>query len=229
MNTTIFIQKQFFQYYLTFFLTVFILSCAIAQISYDGNSKLCFNGKDTIPLAVAHFASESGESTLAHNEKMRIIAVDGVIEDQLANALQQLLLDLDNKAIDTITLIIRSIGGNANAGLAIYDVMVYIPSPVKTIAYDYCASAAALLLSSGEKGLRYASRSCNIMIHKAQPAHSGSDIAALLAQRLNKELVEILAYHTGQSIEKLTSDLQTDYWMTAREALDYGLIDSIID
>ncbi len=67
------------------------------------------------------------------------------------------------------------------------------------------------------------------MIHKAQPAHSGSDIAALLAQRLNKELVEILAYHTGQSIEKLTSDLQTDYWMTAREALDYGLIDSIID
>jgi ATP-dependent Clp protease protease subunit len=118
------------------------------------------------------------------------------------------------------------------AGLAIYDTMQYVKAPVSTICLGQAASMAAVLLSAGVRGKRFAVPNARIMIHQLSGGFSGQasdiEIQAREALRLKKTLDEILAHHTGQAIERISKDTDRDYFMSPHEAKDYGLIDEVI-
>jgi ATP-dependent Clp protease protease subunit len=206
-----------------------ILSTSVfSQISIDYNRRIILYG-DTLHGYETFSVGDFGEWRLVHDKEKRIILLDGIIDETLAENLQSLLLNYDSVKVDTITLIIRSLGGNVISGLSIHDAISYISSPVQTIGYAYCTSIAAVLLSSGKKGLRTANRNCQIMIHDCKAADASNEISARLAEIMCKDVYEILASRTGQPVEKIKADCLTDYWMTAQEAMKYGLIDSIIE
>lgn len=167
--------------------------------------------------------------------KERIIFLGSVIEDNAANLVIAQLLFLEAEAPDKdIHLYINSPGGIVSSGLAIYDTMQYIKPKVSTICMGMAASIAALLLSAGEKGKRFALPNTRIMIH--QPEISGIsgpatdiDIHAREIIKMKKRLNEILAKHTGQAIEKITQDSERDFFMSPQEAKDYGIVDEVIE
>ena len=165
----------------------------------------------------------------------RSILLAGEVNQQTAMAVVLELLDLANESDEDITLYINSPGGSVTDGLAIYDVMNYIKPDVSTVVMGMAASMGAFLLSSGAKGKRYALPNAEIMIH--QPlGGTGSGITQetniqIIAEHLaetREKLEQILAENTGQSIEKIHIDCERDNYMSAKEALDYGLIDRII-
>ncbi|NLL36100.1 MAG: ATP-dependent Clp endopeptidase proteolytic subunit ClpP [Fretibacterium sp.] len=165
--------------------------------------------------------------------KDRIIFLGTSIEDQVANAIVAQLLFLESDAPEKdIHLYINSPGGVVTAGLAIYDTMQYIKSPVATICVGLAASAAALLLAGGAKGKRMALPNAEIMIHQplggARGQASDIEIHARNILKMRDRLNQILAAHTGQPVEKVAQDTDRDNFMTAREAMGYGLIDSVI-
>lgn len=127
---------------------------------------------------------------------------------------------------------INSPGGSVSAGMAIYDTMQYISAPVATLCLGQAASMGALLLSAGEKGMRYALPHARIMIHQplggAQGQASDIKIHAEEILRLRDELNEIMADHTGQSLENIQKDTERDNFMTSKEAMEYGLIDKVM-
>ena len=131
-----------------------------------------------------------------------------------------------------INLYINSPGGSVTAGLAIYDTMQYVKPPVSTICMGQAASMGALLLCAGATGKRYALPHSRIMIHQvssgAQGQASDIEIQAKEILRLKAKLNEILAKHTGQPIERIEKDTDRDYFMSAAEAKDYGLIDEVV-
>ncbi|MGB1682365.1 MAG: ATP-dependent Clp protease proteolytic subunit, partial [Acidimicrobiales bacterium] len=132
-----------------------------------------------------------------------------------------------------INLYINSPGGDINALFAIYDTMQYIKPDITTICFGQAASAAAVLLASGQKGKRLALPHARILIHQPYAGAQGqaSDIELIAAeiQRMKSSLEEVLAYHTGQPVEKISADTDRDFVMTATEAKDYGIIDEVID
>ncbi|MBQ2983878.1 MAG: ATP-dependent Clp endopeptidase proteolytic subunit ClpP [Candidatus Gastranaerophilales bacterium] len=163
----------------------------------------------------------------------RIIFLGSEINDDVANSIvaQLLLLDSENSEKD-IMLYINSPGGVITAGMAIYDTMKLIKAPVCTICLGDAASMGAFLLSGGEKGKRMALPNSRIMIHQPLGGAKGQatdiEIEAKEILRMKSMLNGLLAEHTGQKIEKIAKDTERDNFMTAQEALEYGLIDKII-
>ena len=142
------------------------------------------------------------------------------------------LLYLSSISSEPIQMYINSPGGSVSAGLAIYDIMKYIRCDVSTICMGICASMAAVLLSAGTQGKRSALSNSEIMIHQPMGGMQGQakdmEIAALHIQKLKERLYSILSENTRQSNETLRRDCDRDYYMDAKEALSYGLIDAII-
>ncbi len=163
----------------------------------------------------------------------RIIFLGTQVDDYSANVIQAQLLFLDSSDPGKdVSIYINSPGGSVYAGLGIYDTMQYISSDVATICTGMAASMAAVLLVAGEKGKRFALPHSRVMIHQpmggAQGQASDIEITAREIQKLKKELYTIIADHSGQPFEKVERDSDRDYWMTAQEALDYGMIDNIL-
>ena len=166
--------------------------------------------------------------------KDRIVFLDGEINDQVANIVVAQLLFLEAEDPDKdIYLYINSPGGVVTAGLAIYDTMQYIKPDVSTICIGSCASMAAVLLTSGAKGKRFALPHSNIMIHQPLGGVQGQateiEIHAREILRLRKELNTILSKHSGQPLDVIAHDTERDNFMTAEAALKYGLIDKILE
>lgn len=164
--------------------------------------------------------------------KDRIIILSGEINDSLANSIVAQLLYLDSINHDPINLYINSPGGSITSGMAIYDTMNYIKSKVSTICIGMAASMAAFLLSSGEKNMRFILPNGEVMIHQplggAQGQATEIKIAAERILKLKEKLNRILSKNTGQSLEKIQNDTERDYFLSADEALEYGLIDKIL-
>jgi ATP-dependent Clp protease protease subunit len=163
----------------------------------------------------------------------RIIFLGTQVTDQSANIIQAQLLYLDSVDPDKdISLYINSPGGSVYAGLGIYDTMQYINSDVSTICTGMAASMAAVLMVAGEKGKRFALPHSRIMIHQPlggiQGQASDIEITAREILKLKDELYRIIAGHSGQPFEKIEADSDRDYWMTAAEAKEYGMIDKVL-
>ncbi|MDE7153386.1 MAG: ATP-dependent Clp endopeptidase proteolytic subunit ClpP [Muribaculaceae bacterium] len=163
----------------------------------------------------------------------RIIFLGTDVNEYTANVIQAQLLYLDSADPGKdVSIYINSPGGSVYAGLGIYDTMQYISSDVATICTGMAASMAAVLLVSGTTGKRFALNHSRVMIHQpmggAQGQASDIEITARQIQMLKKELYEIIASHSGQPFEKVERDSDRDYWMTAQEAKDYGMIDDVL-
>lgn len=164
--------------------------------------------------------------------KDRVVFLGSEINDQVANAIvaQLLFLETDNPDAD-ISLYINSPGGSVTAGMAIYDTMNYIKCPVRTVCVGMAASMGAFLLMAGEKGKRLALPNSEVMIHQPSGGASGQatdvTIHAEWLLRTKKKMNALMAQMTGQDVEKLARDVERDYFMTAKEALEYGIIDEI--
>jgi len=165
--------------------------------------------------------------------KDRIIMLQGEINDHVSSIIvaQMLFLEAENPEKD-IYLYINSPGGVVTSGMAIYDTMNYIKPDVVTICMGQAASMGAFLLSSGTKGKRFALPHARIMIHQplggAQGQATDIEIHAKEILRMKKELNKILAENTGQSVRKIEKDTERDFFMSAEEALKYGLIDKVL-
>ena len=166
--------------------------------------------------------------------KERIIFLTGPVFDQVAAVMcaQLLFLESDNPSKD-ISVYINSPGGVVSAGLAIYDTMQYIRSPVSTLCIGQAASMGSLLLCAGAKGKRYATPNSRIMVHQpsggAQGQAADIEIQAREILTLRKRLNEIYVRHTGQTLEAIESKLERDSYMSAEEARDYGLVDQVVE
>ncbi len=165
--------------------------------------------------------------------KNRIILLSGEIDDMLANSVVAQLLYLDSLNHDDISLYINSPGGSVTAGMAIYDTMNFVKSSVSTICLGMAASMAAFLLSSGEKKKRYILPNAEVMIHQplggAQGQATEIKIAAEHILKLRHKLNEILAKNTNQKLDTIEKDTERDNFMDSKEALEYGIVDKIIE
>ena len=165
--------------------------------------------------------------------KDRIVFIDGEINDAMADLVvaQILFLESENPEKD-ISIYINSPGGAVTAGLAIYDTMKYVKCDIQTICMGQAASMAAILLAGGTKGKRYALPSSRAMIHQPRGGVEGqeSDISILAKEiiRLKKLSIEYLAKDTGKSTDKIAEDIERDFFMSAQEAADYGVIDHVM-
>ena len=165
--------------------------------------------------------------------KDRIVFIDGEINDQMADLVvaQILFLESENPEKD-ISIYINSPGGAVTAGLAIYDTMKYVKCDIQTICMGQAASMAAILLAGGTKGKRYALPSSRVMIHQPRGGVEGqeSDISILAKEiiRLKKLSIEYLANDTGKKTDKIAEDIERDFFMSAQEAMDYGVIDHVM-
>lgn len=164
--------------------------------------------------------------------KDRIIILNGEITDESANAVVAQILYLDSLSHNDISIYINSPGGSITAGMAIYDTMNFVKSDISTICIGMCASMAAFLLSSGTKNKRYSLPNGEVMIHQplggAQGQATEIKIAAERILKLKEKLNKILSNNTNQDIKKIEQDTERDYFMSADEALKYGLIDKIL-
>lgn len=166
--------------------------------------------------------------------KDRIIFLGTAVDDTVANLVvaQMLFLESEDPEKD-VFLYINSPGGVVTAGLAIYDTMQYIKSPVSTICTGQAASMAAVLLAAGAKGKRIALPNSRVMIHQplggAQGQASDIEIQAKEILSMKSRLNEILARHTGQPIDRITSDTDRDFFMSAEESVKYGIVDKVIE
>ena len=163
----------------------------------------------------------------------RIIFLGTQVNDQSANIIQAQLLYLDSVDPEKdVALYINSPGGSVYAGLGIYDTMQYINSDVSTICTGMAASMAAVLMVAGEKGKRFALPHSRIMIHQPMGGIQGQasdiEITAREILKLKEELYRIISDHSGQPFSKVEADSDRDYWMTAAEAKEYGMIDKVL-
>ena len=163
----------------------------------------------------------------------RIIFLGLPIDDYVANIIQAQLLYLDSTDPGKdIQLYFNTPGGSVYAGLGIYDTMQYISADVATICTGMAASMGAILLTAGKKGKRSALKHSRIMIHQPMGGAEGNasdiEITAREILKLKKELYQIIALHSGNTIEKVEKDADRDYWMTSEEAKEYGMIDEIL-
>lgn len=166
--------------------------------------------------------------------KDRIIFIVGPIEDQVANlVVAQMLFCESENADKDIQLYINSPGGSVTAGLAIYDTMQFVNCNVSTMCIGQAASMGALLLAGGAQGKRYCLPNSRVMIHQPSGGSQGQasdiEIAAQEILFLRQRLNEILAQHSGRSVDEIAVDTERDNFMTAFQAQDYGLIDKVVD
>jgi len=166
--------------------------------------------------------------------KDRIIFVGSPLDDEVSNLIiaQLLFLQADDSSKD-VYMYINSPGGSVTAGLAIYDTMQYLKTPISTICIGQAASMGALLLCAGAKGKRYALPNARIMIHQplggAQGQATDIEIQTQEILRIKKLINEILSKHTGQPLSKIEKDTDRDFYMGSEQAVQYGLIDSVIE
>jgi ATP-dependent Clp protease protease subunit len=176
---------------------------------------------------------ERGWDIFSRLLKDRIIFLGTAIHDDIANIVIAQLLFLESEDPDKdIMLYVNTPGGHVTAGLAIYDTLQYVRCPVVTICMGQAASMGALLLSAGTKGKRFSLPHSRILIHQPLGGFSGQptdvDIQAQEILRTRERLNEILAQHTSQPIEKIRNDTDRDYFMSAVEAKEYGIIDDVL-
>ena len=188
-----------------------------------------------IPMVV----EQSGRSERAYDIysrllKDRIVFIGTPIDDNIANAViaQILFLQMDDPEKD-INIYINSPGGSVTAGLAIYDTMQFVKPDVNTYCIGQCASMGAVLLTAGTKGKRYALPNSRVMIHQpwggAQGTASDISIQAEEILGMKKKLNQIIASHTGQTVEQIEKDTDRDNFMSATKAAEYGLVDKVVD
>ncbi|MGD2033527.1 MAG: ATP-dependent Clp endopeptidase proteolytic subunit ClpP [Bacteroidales bacterium] len=164
----------------------------------------------------------------------RIIFLGMPIDDYVANVIQAQLLYLDSTDPGKdIQIYFNSPGGAVHAGLGIYDTMQYISSDVATICTGMAASMSAVLLCAGEKGKRSALKHSRVMIHQpvggAQGQAADIEITAREILKIRTELYKIIADHSGKDLKKVEKDSDRDYWMTSKEALEYGMVDEVLE
>jgi ATP-dependent Clp protease protease subunit len=164
----------------------------------------------------------------------RIVFISGEVNDDMANAVCAQLLFLQSQdPKKEISVYVNSPGGSVTAGLAIYDTMQFVSCPVATYCLGQAASMGAILLTAGAKGRRYALPNSRIMIHQpwggAEGKASDIEITAKEILRLKQKLNEILAFHSGRSIDDVVRDTDRDYFMGAEEACKWGLIDKVVE
>jgi ATP-dependent Clp protease protease subunit len=165
--------------------------------------------------------------------KERIVFLAGPINDIVANSIiAQLLFLVSKDSKRDIQLYINSPGGSVTAGLAVYDTMQYVKCPISTVCIGLAASMAATLLAAGTKGKRFALPNSEILLHQVMGGVTGEaveiEITAKQIVRIKDKLNRILAKHTGQPLEKLEKDTDRDFYLSAQEAKEYGLIDEVI-
>jgi len=166
--------------------------------------------------------------------KERIVFLGSPIDDVMANLIiaQLLFLESEDPAKD-IYLYVNSPGGLITSGLAIYDTMQYVKPPIATICIGQAASMGAVLLAGGAKGKRYALPHARVLIHQplggAQGQATDIDIQAREILRIREEINTIFTKHTGQDVEKIRQDTERDFFMTAEQALKYGIVDQIVE
>lgn len=186
-----------------------------------------------VPVVVENdMSTERSYDIFSRLLKDRIIFLSGEINDTVANSIVAQLLYLDSLSNDDISLYINSPGGSISSGMAIYDTMNFIKSNVSTICIGMAASMAAFLLSSGEKGKRYILPNADVMIHQPLGGVEGqatdikiaTDRILNLKERLNK----ILAKNTGKNLKIIEHDTERDNYLTAVEAINYGIVDKIV-
>jgi ATP-dependent Clp protease protease subunit len=187
-----------------------------------------------VPMVVEQTArGERSYDIYSRLLKDRLIFIVGPVEDQMENLIvaQLLFLESDNADKD-IQLYINSPGGSVTAGLSIYDTMQFVNCDVSTICIGQAASMGALLLGGGAKGKRYALPHSRIMVHQPSAGYQGQatdiEIHAKEVLELKRKLNEIMANSTGQLVEKIEKDLERDNFMSGLEAVDYGLIDTVL-
>lgn len=194
--------------------------------------------KDTymplIPMVIEKSPmGERGYDIYSRLLKDRVIFLGEPIDDAVANTViaQLLFLDAENNK-DEIKLYINSPGGSVTSALALYDTMQHVKADVSTICIGQAASAAAVLLAAGTKGKRIALPNARVLIHQVMGGAEGQQkdilIAANEITRIKNQLNEILSKHTGQTVKKIETDTDRDFWMDAEEAKKYGIIDKII-
>jgi ATP-dependent Clp protease protease subunit len=165
--------------------------------------------------------------------KDRIIFIGTAIDDHVANLVvaQMLFLQMEDPKRE-INLYINSPGGSVTAGLAIYDTMQFVTCDVATYCVGIAASMAAVLLTAGTKGKRYALPNSDVMLHQVSGGAQGpaSDVERTVEYmfRLKKRLIGIIAHHTGKTEEQIQADSDRDYWITAQQAKEYGLVDEVV-
>lgn len=165
--------------------------------------------------------------------KERIILVAGIVDDYMANSIVAQLLFLASKDPDKdIQMYINSPGGSVTAGLAIYDTMQYISPDVSTVSIGMSASMGALILAAGAKGKRYALPNSEILLHQVMGGAKGQaseiEITAKQIIKIKENMNKIMAKHTGQPLAKIAKDTDRDFYLSAEEAKEYGVIDEVI-
>ena len=163
----------------------------------------------------------------------RIILLGTPVDDQIANLIIAQLLHLESEDPDKdVYIYVNSPGGSVYAGLAIYDTMQYIKPDVQTICVGIAMSMGALLLAGGTKGKRLALPNAKILIHQVSSGFQGqaTDIEIQARETINmkRKMEEIISHHSEQPLEKVSKDMERDYFMTAQEAKDYGIIDTVV-
>ena len=187
-----------------------------------------------VPMVVEQTArGERAYDIYSRLLKDRLIFIVGDVEDHMANLIVAQLLYLESEnAEKDIHLYINSPGGSVTAGLSVYDTMQFINCDVSTICCGQAASMGALLMAGGAKDKRYALPHSRIMVHQPSAGFQGQatdiSIHAKEVLELKARLNEIMAKHTGQPIEKIERDLERDHFMSATEALEYGLVDTVL-
>ena len=190
--------------------------------------------QNLVPIVVETSArGERAYDIFSRLLKERIIFIGTPIDDIVANVVIAQLLFLQNEKKDAdINVYIHSPGGSISAGMAIYDTMQFVRPDVSTTCIGMAASMAAVLLAGGTKGKRYCLPNARVMVHQpwggAQGTASDITIQAEEIMRAKKKIHEILARHTGQDIKRIEKDSDRDYYMSAEDAKDYGIVDAVI-
>jgi ATP-dependent Clp protease protease subunit len=188
-----------------------------------------------VPMVVEQTArGERAYDIYSRLLKERLVFIVGPVEDQMANLIVAQLLYLESENPDKdIQLYINSPGGTVTSGLSIYDTMQFVNCDVSTICVGQAASMGALLLGGGTNGKRYALPHSRIMVHQPSAGFQGQatdiDIHAKETLELKRRLNEIMSRHTGQTVEQVEKDLERDNFMSGEQAVQYGLIDTVLE
>ncbi len=205
------------------------------MIENNSNSALAAQSLNLVPMVIEQTPrGERSYDIYSRLLKERVIFIVGGIEDHMANLIVAQLLFLESENPDKdISIYINSPGGSVTAGLAIYDTMQFIKSDVSTLCIGQAASMGAVLLAAGAKGKRFSLPHSRVMIHQPLGGFQGqaSDIAIHAKEilKIREQLNQLLADHSGQSIETIDADTERDNFMSAAEAVKYGLIDEVLD
>jgi len=187
-----------------------------------------------VPVVVEHTArGERSYDIFSRLLKERIVFLNGPVDDHMANLIVAQLLFLESEGPDKdIYMYINSPGGVVTSGMAIYDTMQYVRCDVSTLCVGQAASMGAMLLTAGAAGKRYALPNARIMIHQPLGGFQGQatdiEIHAREIIKLKDSMNQMMAKHTGQPLEKIADDVERDYFLTAHEACDYGLVDKVL-